>query len=146
MQTCSLCHPHQPQKPGQHGSENQTTDFSTTPQWVCFTHSHSLTNSHIWSVSSWGFVALTFQHLYVVCCWFIFNKIGLSCVLVSSQSQTNWESGSAGSVWVTMRLCTMTRTNYGKHVRKYINTHTHFISAVIQIPNFLSIELFNGAA
>lgn len=44
-----------------------------------------------------------------------------ACMPVSSMSQIDWESGSAGSVWLTMRLCTMTRINYGKHVRTHSN-------------------------
>lgn len=42
-----------------------------------------------------------------------------ACMPVSSMSQTDWESGSAESVWLTMRLCIMTRINYGKHVRTH---------------------------
>lgn len=60
-----------------------------------------------------------------------------ACMPVSSMSQTDWESGSAESVWLTMRLCTMTRINYGKHVRthgynpwtkEFFWIHLHFCS------------------
>lgn len=37
MQTVSFSHPHQSQKPGQHGPKNQATDFSPTSKWVSTT-------------------------------------------------------------------------------------------------------------
>lgn len=48
-----------------------------------------------------------------------------ACFPVSSLSQTDWESGSAGSAWLTMRHCTMTKTNYGKRVRTHTQTHIY---------------------
>lgn len=60
------------------------------------------------------------------------------CIPVSSLSQTDWESGWAGSVWLTMKLCTMTRTSYGKRVRTH--THTHSYSITKDLKGFWILE------
>lgn len=104
LSTCSICHLYQPSKPSKHDSENQTTDLTTTPQRV---------------------LILLFRIILVITIRILMLMLMLLmlavCIPVSRLSQTDWESGSAGSAWLTMRLCTMTRINYGKHVR----THTH---------------------
>lgn len=124
LPTRSLCHPHQPQKPGEHDSENQKTSFDTAPQWVRFSRSvthiaspffcpcgHGEYHTDVW-LSSRFMSNLKTNNKY-----FVHGGLLYICVSVSSQFLNGWESGSAGSVWAIMRLCTMTRTNYAKHVR-----------------------------
>lgn len=50
--------------------------------------------------------------------WAFAKSLWTVFVSVSSRSRRGWGSESAGSAWVTTRLCTTTRTNYGKHVRR----------------------------